>query len=369
MKNFARYSLFLILFFNLSFSNDNININFSKIDLNELIKISSKILKKDILISDKLDIKVDFVSNKTLNKDELLNILRAILNENNYVLEDFISFYKISKKESKIASKDDILIYELKNSEVENIYKILDEFLKKRSLNGDEKTLIVPNIESNSLIVFSNQKSLNSIKKLIDSLDKESLQVYIEAKIIEVNNELVDKVGVSYGVSAASSSSGGIMALSTKLNGGSFAIDEAIGSLGIDIRNQNLKSGVSLAASLNLLKQKGALDIVSQPSILAINNKESFIYVGEKISMQTSSSLTDGGTSKSDYEREDVGLTLKVKPRISKDNKVALQISALLEAVKLNKVGAGDNPDTLKKEINTIAILNNGESVDRKSVV
>lgn len=123
MKNFARYSLFLILFFNLSFSNDNININFSKIDLNELIKISSKILKKDILISDKLDIKVDFVSNKTLNKDELLNILRAILNENNYVLEDFISFYKISRKESKIASKDDILIYELKNSEVENIYK------------------------------------------------------------------------------------------------------------------------------------------------------------------------------------------------------------------------------------------------------
>ena len=152
MKNFARYSLFLILFFNLSFSNDNININFSKIDLNELIKISSKILKKDILISDKLDIKVDFVSNKTLNKDELLNILRAILNENNYVLEDFISFYKISRKESKIASKDDILIYELKNSEVENIYKILEEFLKKRSLNGDEKTLIVPNIESNSII-------------------------------------------------------------------------------------------------------------------------------------------------------------------------------------------------------------------------
>ena len=137
MKNFARYSLFLILFFNLSFSNDNININFSKIDLNELIKISSKILKKDILISDKLDIKVDFVSNKTLNKDELLNILRAILNENNYVLEDFISFYKISRKESKIASKDDILIYELKNSEVENIYKILEEFLKKRSLNDD----------------------------------------------------------------------------------------------------------------------------------------------------------------------------------------------------------------------------------------
>ena len=71
-----------------------------------------------------------------------------------------------------------------------------------------------------------------------------------------------------------------------------------------------------MGASLNLLKQNGALNIVSEPSILAINNKESSIYVGEKISIQTSSSLSDGGTQKSNYEREDIGLTLKVKPRI-----------------------------------------------------
>ncbi|HJE03340.1 MAG TPA: type II and III secretion system protein, partial [Aliarcobacter thereius] len=134
-------------------------------------------------------------------------------------------------------------------------------------------------------------------------------------------------------------------------------------ALGIDIKNQNLKSGISLAASLNLLNQKGALDIVSEPSILAINNKESFIYVGEKISMQTSNSITDGGTSKSNYEREDVGLTLKVKPRISEENRVILEINALLEGLKINSVGVGENPDTLKKEISTSVILNNGESV------
>ncbi|WP_418187538.1 type II secretion system protein GspD [Aliarcobacter lanthieri] len=38
-------------------------------------------------------------------------------------------------------------------------------------------------------------------------------------------------------------------------------------------------------------------------------------------------------------------------------------MSALLEGVKLRSVGVGDNPDTHKKEINTTAILNNGESV------
>jgi general secretion pathway protein D len=85
--------------------------------------------------------------------------------------------------------------------------------------------------------------------------------------------------------------------------------------------------------------------------------------VGEKISIQTSSSVTDGGTSRTNYQREDVGLTLKVKPRISSEEKVTLEISTLLEGINSTKVSAGENPDTLKKEIKTTAILNNGESV------
>nr|WP_269091763.1 hypothetical protein [Aliarcobacter butzleri] len=125
----------------------------------------------------------------------------------------------------------------------------------------------------------------------------------------------------------------------------------------------NIKSGLALGASLNLLQQNGALDIVSEPSILAIDNKESSIYVGEKISVEISSTLTDGGLQRTNYEREDIGLTLKVKPRISSDTKLTLEINTLLEGIKSTSVSAGQNPDTLKKEIKTAAILNNGESV------
>nr|WP_306458719.1 hypothetical protein [Aliarcobacter vitoriensis] len=153
------------------------------------------------------------------------------------------------------------------------------------------------------------------------------------------------------------------MAISTNLNGGSNALNEAISSFAWNIGNLNIKSGIAFGASLNLLRQQGAVDIVSEPSILAINNKESFIYVGEKISVQTSSTVTDGGTQRTNFQREDVGLTLKVKPRVASDEKLTLEISALIEGIKLKSVGVGDNPDTHKKEINTTAILNNGESV------
>ena len=85
--------------------------------------------------------------------------------------------------------------------------------------------------------------------------------------------------------------------------------------------------------------------------------------MGEKISIQTSNSVTDGGTLRTNYQREDVGLTLKVKPRISSEEKVTLEISTLLEGINETRALTGGNPDTLKKEIKTTAILNNGESV------
>ena len=180
------------------------------------------------------------------------------------------------------------------------------------------------------------------------------------ARIIEVNDEVVNNVGVQYGIFGGTTGSNGLATFSSNLNGGSNAISLVKDAIGLNI--PDITSGLALGASLNLLKQNGALDVVSEPSILAVNNKESSIYVGEKISIQISSSVTDGGTQRTNYQREDVGLTLKVKPRISSESKVTLEISTLLEGIKSTQTISG-NPDTLKKEIKTTAILNNGESV------
>ncbi len=111
-----------------------------------------------------------------------------------------------------------------------------------------------------------------------------------------------------------------------------------------------------------MLNRTNALDIISEPSILCINNSESSIYVGETVSIQTASTTTDGGTTKNSFQREDIGLTLKVKPRISVKNRVLLEINTILEGIK-NSNTSSLNPDTSKKEIRTKAIVNNGESV------
>lgn len=358
------FIVLLLVFYALNlYSNDEININFKDIKVDDLIKITSKITKRNILVTQIINEKVDYIPTQKITKENLFDILETTLKEKGYFLVEENGVLKVKKVEIIKEEEQFTEVIGLKNVDGVNIIKILDDVVNKKYINKPTKPFVSLDLESNSLVVMASKDELKQIKDLIQELDKEKAQVYVQAKIIEVNNELVNKIGISYGIINASARSDGINAISSNLNGGSNAIKEAVDTLGIRMSDVNIKSGLALGASLNLLQQNGALDIVSEPSILAIDNKESSIYVGEKISVEISSTLTDGGLQRTNYEREDIGLTLKVKPRISSDTKLTLEINTLLEGIKSTSVSAGQNPDTLKKEIKAAAILNNGESV------
>jgi general secretion pathway protein D len=434
MKLISKILLFGIVVFKLS-AEDEMNINFKDLQIMDLVKITSKIIDKNILITEEIKGNVDFISNKPINKDELIKILGFVLEDKGYSLiqsdetlriinnmtlgtnkdtvivelqnidandakknldaiakskfNDKVETQKVSIIDNKDNNslviigeksninylaryiknvdsnssliKKEVKVFSLKNVDAINVIKILDSIVgKKTYTDANSKPLVSADEESNAIVVMGPSDEVENISKLLEELDKEKGQVYVQARIIEVNDEVVNNVGVQYGIFGGTTGSNGLATFSSNLNGGSNAISLVKDAIGLNI--PDITSGLALGASLNLLKQNGALDVVSEPSILAVNNKESSIYVGEKISIQISSSVTDGGTQRTNYQREDVGLTLKVKPRISSESKVTLEISTLLEGIKSTQTISG-NPDTLKKEIKTTAILNNGESV------
>ena len=424
MKKIFFILLTILLLKNL-FADELININFKDMKLVDLVKITSKIINKNILLTQEIEGTIDFIPNDKVSKEELLAILKYSLDEKGYELVEENNILRVIKKEesknesiiiklknvdvnfakqsleniskqledkntsiiensldnsimiisnkknleylqkymknidnSSLSTKKLTKIINLKNSDATNIIKIVEDVVNKKTyLNTNHKPVISSDVESNSIIVMGNVDEVDSVYNLIEELDKEKTQVYVQAKIIEVNDDLVNQIGVSYGIFGAKSAGNVLSSFSASLNKGeipTFFID--------GIKIPDMSSGLALGASINLLKQSGALDIVSEPSILAINNKESSIYVGETISIKVSSSVTDGGTVKENFEREDVGLTLKVKPRISNETKVILDIETILEGVKTTQTISG-NADTSKKQIKTTAILNNGESV------
>ena len=501
----------VVLLTNLLYAKEPININFKNLEIIDFIKITSKILNKNILITNNINGKIDFVSNKPVYKEDLLNLVIYVLESKGYtlidndgilriirlnsaskyntpiynnikdiknfmmvtevfnidyenvdyisskirhllsknaklvtdkqsnaiVLTDFPSNIKTVKTVIKLIAKDskkDIKTVKLKNiqgntilTDLRNVSKtvfnekILNEkvnillnkdtntimfvgkkknvdFLVKYLHNIDSQDSLVQKVvdviylknaesksiikilntimakkvykdknnrpfasvddESNSIILMGPKKEISYFKELIKKLDIDRQQVYVKARIIEISTLGSREVGVKYGlIAGTSNAASGLLTMSANMGGNAVAIDTSAMGLAIP----SLTEGLALGATINLLNQNGAADIVSEPSLLCINNKQSSIYVGETRSIKTGTTTTSGGNINDTYKREDIGLTLKVKPRISNGNKVLLDISTKLEDV--GQTTTNGQPNTSKKDLQTTAIVNNGESI------
>jgi len=266
-------------------------------------------------------------------------------------------------------------IFHLKNSDSKAVLATINDIVSKNDIitkkdaagkmanDPSAKPSISASEEINAIIVVGSPIFVKSLKRIIDELDKEKYQVYVKARIVEISQSDAENLGIKYGFAAGDVSSSGLYAMSANfgapdLTSSAFAAaTEALGTIGT-----NTASVFALGATIDFLETNGASKSLSNPSILCVNNKESSIYVGKTISVEAASVSTTltTGLSKS-YKREDVGLTLKIKPRVSSVDKVTLDVEAILENILAND--ANNQPVTSKQEVKTQAILRHGESI------
>jgi general secretion pathway protein D len=235
---------------------------------------------------------------------------------------------------------------------------------------GKNKPTVTVDTELNAVVVYATEREIKEITSVIEKLDVERQQVYIKARIFEFSDDKASEIGMKYGLGGGIINSSGIFGFSGAigtLEGGLTPVTNFSALLGgLTASNQNLVTNLdralALGVTLSLYKKNGATSIISEPSILCVNNKESSLYSGrtESILSQSSTAASSTALTQNSYTREDIGLTLKVKPRISADNKVSLEIKASLEDVIGGTPGA---PTTTKSEVETVSIVTNGETV------
>ena len=272
----------------------------------------------------------------------------------------------ISKLDMESHGDNGVQIFELKNSDAKAVAISINSIIAKQVYSDPSmKPNISISAEINAIIAIGEPTVLRGLKQIIDELDKEKYQVYVQAKIIEINKKNSENMGVKYGFDAAGLTSGGLYSFATNFGGAS--ITGIVGnSLANSVVGSGATSGFALGAAIDFLETNGASKSISNPSILCVNNKESSIYVGQTISISTGAVTASNGITgvTSSFKREDIGLTLKIKPRVSSSDKVTLNIEAILE----NLLDDGSNnatgqPVTSKQEVKTQAILRHGESI------
>jgi len=356
--------------------------NASVKDIYQNVNNMAKLLFPQTIPSEKVGVLKDEATNslilvgKKTNVDKLLQYIK-----------------KLDVKGESIEQK--MYVIPLKNSNVEEMEKILSKLVaqmnnmpvsspgKAAALKKNKaasKAMVVGDKERNALIVLATADQMKNIRAVIKKIDVEKPQVYVKAKIIEINIAKARNVGLKYGFEGGKITTKGLFSIAGNLGSPSLMVSSSIlGFLSSQTTDangniitsnpfsfgENIKELFALGIKVDLLQQNGAAHTLSEPSVLCTNNQEAEIYVGETRSILVSSASGDtkDAVVRNKYSREDIGISLKVKPRLSSNAKVALKVEAVIEDVVPGSGSGSDRPTTTKRKVTTNAIVNNGQTI------
>ncbi|MCF6189436.1 MAG: type II secretion system secretin GspD [Cocleimonas sp.] len=231
---------------------------------------------------------------------------------------------------------------------------------------------------TNSLIITAEADVHKNLAKVIARLDVRRAQVLVEAIIAEVSFDLSKTLGSSLGFSmtkgllGGSGTVAGVGALLNVFAGGANSAAGVVppsggGRLGLVDNLGKNKFGLLIDA----LKGDGATNILSTPTVVALDNQEATLVVGENVPFVTGSYTStggnnNGGTSSSPsnpfqtIERKDVGITLKIKPQINDGSSIRLDIEQEVSSLSSSSTSASDLI-TNKRSINTSVMVEDGQ--------
>ena len=229
---------------------------------------------------------------------------------------------------------------------------------------------------NNALILAAPSAVIREIKNVVGKLDISRPQVLIEAVIAQLSENQARTLGTD--IIYTSKNRGGYLTnfdgvltqlLGLGLNGTpessvlSSTISE-IPSNAIAVGGEfNPDTGKSMGLLIQALKSDSDTNILSTPSVVTLDNEEAELTSGEEVPFQTGSyTNNNSGSSNSNpfttFNREEVGVLLKVKPQISKGNAIRLEIEQESSKVKGGPQGL---QTTSKNTIKTNVMIEDGE--------
>ena len=196
--------------------------------------------------------------------------------------------------------------------------------------------------QNNAIIITGPPAAQQEIKRVISQLDIRRAQVMIEAIIAEVRLDLAKELGASFITAgargdaeapAAVTNLGGltntILGLQQAVSGGVVSVDSQIPA-GLLIGGGDFgQDGDRWGLIVRALAGDTATNLLSTPTIVTMDNEESEFIVGQNVPFLTGS-FTAGNTGSTNpfqtIERQDIGLTLRVKPQINEGTGIKLEI-------------------------------------------
>ncbi|MGV3457582.1 type II secretion system secretin GspD [Sphingomonas sp.] len=229
---------------------------------------------------------------------------------------------------------------------------------------------VQPSPDINAVVVRGTPSAIAAIEGLITDLDVRRPQVLIEAAIAEITGEEAEALAVQLGTSGATLSQVEGAATSFSTAGPSLgaildALDVPIaGALGPGL-TANLAIGDNFSILVQALGTSSKSNLLSTPQITTLDNKVGEFIVAQEVPFVTGSILTDSSTVNpyTTIERKDVGITLKVLPRINAGDTIRLEVVQEASSIAATQLTQATDLITNRRAINTTVLADNGQTI------
>jgi general secretion pathway protein D len=224
--------------------------------------------------------------------------------------------------------------------------------------------------ELNAVVLRGTPQSVAVVEDLILQLDVRRPQVVIEAAIVEITGDLGEQLGIQLATGGAVPATGVIGGTSFTQAG--VPLSTVLQVLGVP-GSSALSEGLTVAAGsdgdfgilLQALSKSTYANLLSTPSVTVLDNEDAEIVAGQNVPFRTGAFATDGNSTNpfTTIERSDVGVTLKVTPRILDGDVVRLEVTQEVSSLVPVSVAGAADLITDRRSVTTTVLADNREVI------
>ena len=223
--------------------------------------------------------------------------------------------------------------------------------------------------DTNALIITAPPDEMRSILAVIEQLDIRRAQVLVEAIIAELSENNSQSLGVNFAVDGSDSNrpvaftnlGGATQQLATQIategaSGLGTGLSLAVGRFG--------NGGVDFGFLLSAIASDSNNNILSTPTLVTLDNQEAEIVVGQNVPFVTGTQLsTSNDNPFTTIERQDIGISLRVRPQINEGSNIKMEIEQEVSDVAPTSVAGATDITTNRRLIRTTVLVEDRQTL------
>ncbi|MBN2372355.1 type IV pilus secretin PilQ [bacterium] len=329
------------------FTGKPISLDFQNADIQSVLRIIADVSGHNLVIDPEVQGKVNITLMKPVPWDQALDVILrtnklSMKMEGNIIRIGLPKTFTAEKeaeleaiKTERKAKEESIKAKPLSTKIVRINYAKADVLMAKLTpmLSKGEGLAEPPSImmdeRTNTLIIKDLPSTIEEILKIIETLDRSTPQVMIEARIVETNKNFAKDLGIQWGGTYSKQTNYKFVnTIDVKGTTGAdnFAVNlpissDAFGAIGVTLGHLNGMTALDI--QLKAMEQSGKGKVISNPRILTLDNEQATIKSGTKIPYQTTDAEGNPSTN-----FVDAAINLTVTPQITPDNNILMRIQA-----------------------------------------